>query len=67
MDLICKAVDAQADRDELMDHMALRHIAALVELDLADGSTMRIMGLPLTVLRRVHARCVDQEVKILAE
>ncbi len=61
MDLICKAIDAKAGAAELIDHLALRHMLALQELELADGSTTRIMGLPLSVLRRVHSTCAQRE------
>jgi hypothetical protein len=41
--------------------MALKHMLALQELELADDSLARIMGLPLSVLRRVHSTCAQRE------
>ena len=61
MEVICKAIDEQAGRDELIDHLALWHMVTLQQLDLADDSTARIMGLPLSVLRSVHSTCVQRE------
>jgi hypothetical protein len=61
VDVICRAIDAQAGREELIDHLAIRHIVTLQQLELADESMMRITGLPLNVLRRVHATCVQRE------
>jgi hypothetical protein len=61
MDVICREIDAQAGRVELIDHLALRHIVTLQQLELADESITRIIGLPLNVLRRVHATCVQRE------
>jgi hypothetical protein len=60
VDVICRAIDAQG-REELMEHLALRHIVTLQQLELADESITRITGLPLNVLRRVHATCVQRE------
>jgi hypothetical protein len=34
---------------------------ALQQLELADGSATRIIGLPLSVLRRLHSACIDRE------
>jgi len=61
VDAICRAIDANAGRNELIEHLALRHIGALQELDLADDSIARITGLALSVLRRVHDACVAQD------
>ena len=61
MDAICEAIDSRASRDELIDHLALRHMFALQQLELADGSATRIIGLPLSVLRRLHSACIDRE------
>ena len=67
MEFICRTVDAQADRGELIDHLALRHIATLQQLELADESTTRILGLPLGVLRRLHSTCIERESVSLPE
>jgi hypothetical protein len=61
MDVICREIDAHAGRVEMIDHLALRHIVTLQQLELADESITRIIGLPLNVLRRVHATCVQRE------
>ena len=61
MDVICRAMDAQAGREQLINHLALKHIVTLRQLELADASITRINGLPLNVLRRVHATCVQRE------
>jgi hypothetical protein len=61
VDAICRAIDANAGRDELIDHMALRHIDTLRLLELADDSVVRITGLPLSVLRRLHSTCTERE------
>ena len=61
MDVRCKAIHAQAGRAELVDHLALRHMFALQQLELADDSVTRIMGLPLGVLRSVHSTCIRRE------
>jgi hypothetical protein len=61
MDAICREIDAHAGREELIDHLALRHIVTLQQLELADESITRITGLPLKVLGRVHATCVQRE------
>jgi hypothetical protein len=54
-------MDAQAGREQLINHLALKHIVTLRQLELADASITRITGLPLNVLRRVHATCVQRE------
>jgi hypothetical protein len=61
MDATCSAIDTRADRGELIDHLALRHMPALEQLELAEGSTTRILGLPVSVLRLVHGRCIELE------
>ena len=61
MDVICRAMDAQAGREELINHLALSHVVTLRQLELADESITRITVLPLNVLRRVHATCVQRE------
>jgi hypothetical protein len=61
VDDICREIDARAGREELIDHLALRHIVTLQQLELADESMTRITGLPLKVLRRVHATCIQRE------
>jgi hypothetical protein len=63
VDAICRAIEKHAGRVELIDHLALRHIVTLQQLDLADESITRITGLPLKVLERVHATCVQREVE----
>jgi hypothetical protein len=61
VDVICKAIDAQAGREDLIDHLAFRHLFTLQQLELADDSVTRIMGLPLGVLLSVHSTCVQRE------
>jgi hypothetical protein len=61
VDAICRTIEKHAGRVELIDHLALRHIVTLQQLELADTSITRITGLPLKVLERVHATCVQRE------
>jgi hypothetical protein len=61
VDAICRAIEKHAGRAELIDHLALRHIVTLQQLELADEAITRITGLPLKVLQRVHATCVHRE------
>ena len=61
MDAICNTIDAKAEREELIEHLIIRHIHTLQKLDLADDSAARITGLPPQVLRSLHAACIRRE------